>query len=233
MGKYAILWKEEAVAERSEEIRQLADGATTNKKKLASLVKQLSDASRRDRQIAASAIHQVAKVDAARLVDYTEVIIDALNRPEAQTRWESLETLALIIDHDSRTCSKAIPEAETALFDEESGPVRLAAMRFLCKLDGRSLGKGLAAHRRGHSMLSWRSRIQRHAGRHYRFLDGQAERPGEGRAERAHELRCDERQGLSETQGSSNHRQPGLASFSGANRLNDFCKGVPKRALSL
>ena len=129
------------MAERSEEIRQLADGATTNKKKLASLVKQLSDASRRDRQIAASAIHQVAKVDAARLVDYTEVIIDALNRPEAQTRWESLETLALIIDHDSRTCSKAIPEAETALFDEESGPVRLAAMRFLCKLGSTTVAR--------------------------------------------------------------------------------------------
>ena len=39
-----------------------------------------------------------------------------------------------MVDHDSRTCDKAVPGAETALFDEESGPVRLAAMRFLCKL---------------------------------------------------------------------------------------------------
>ena len=61
-------------------------------------------------------------------------MIDALNRPEAQTRWECLEALTYLIDFDSRTCSKAIPEAEAALFDEESGPVRLAAMRFLCKL---------------------------------------------------------------------------------------------------
>lgn len=122
------------MADRTEEIKQLADGAMTNKKKLAGLVEQLSGASRRDRQIAASALHQVAKADSSRLVDHVTVVIDALNRPEAQTRWECLETLALLIEHDSRTCSKAVPEAETALFDEESGPVRLAAMRFLCKL---------------------------------------------------------------------------------------------------
>ena len=131
---------EDAVANRTDEIKELAEGATTNKKKLADLVKQLSGASRRERQIAASALHLVAKADAARLVDYTDVIIDALNRPEAQTRWECLETLTLMIEHDSRTCGKAIPEAESALFDEESGPVRLAAMRFLC-----ALGKTTAA----------------------------------------------------------------------------------------
>ena len=122
------------MADRNEEIKQLAEGAATNKKKLAELVKQLSGASRRERQVAASAIHQVAKINAARLVEHTEVLIEALNRPEAQTRWECLEALALLVEHDSRTCSKAIPEAEAALFDEESGPVRLAAMRFLCKL---------------------------------------------------------------------------------------------------
>ena len=61
-------------------------------------------------------------------------VIDALNRPEAQTRWECLDILTTMVDHDSRTCDKAVPGAETALFDEESGPVRLAAMRFLCKL---------------------------------------------------------------------------------------------------
>ena len=73
-------------------------------------------------------------MNAAVLAPHIPVLIDALNRPEAQTRWECLETLAILIDEDSRTCSKAIPEAEAALFDEESGPVRLAAMRFLCKL---------------------------------------------------------------------------------------------------
>ena len=49
------------------------------------------------------------------------------------SREECLEMLTLIVPLDSRTCSKAVPEAEISLFDEESGPVRLAAMRFLCK----------------------------------------------------------------------------------------------------
>ena len=122
------------MADRAEEIKELAEGASTNKKKLGELVKQLSGTSRRERQIAASAIHQVAKINSKRLVDHTEVLIEALNRPEAQTRWECLEALTYLIEHDSRTCGKAIPEAEASLFDEESGPVRLAAMRFLCKL---------------------------------------------------------------------------------------------------
>ena len=44
-----------------------------------------------------------------------------------------LEALTIMVDFDSRTCAKALPEAESSLFDEESGPVRLGAMRFLCK----------------------------------------------------------------------------------------------------
>ena len=122
------------MAERSEEIKQLAEGAVTNKKKMKELVGILTNGSRRERQMAASALHIAAKADPSRVVEHTDTIIEALNRPEAQTRWECLETLALLIDLDARTCSKAMPEAEAALFDEDSGPVRLAAMRFLCKL---------------------------------------------------------------------------------------------------
>lgn len=120
--------------DRNEEIKKLVDDMKANPEAIGTVVTQLAESPRRDRQIASAALHLVAKDDATSLVEYTADIIDALNRPEAQTRWECLETLALLVDHDSRTCSKAIPEAETALFDEESGPVRLAAMRFLCKL---------------------------------------------------------------------------------------------------
>ena len=122
------------MAERTEEIKQLVEGMLDDEAKVETVVNMLSDAPRRDRQIAAAALHQVAKTDAKLLAPHIPVMIDALNRPEAQTRWECLESLALLVDHDSRTGSKAIPEAEAALFDEESGPVRLAAMRFLCKL---------------------------------------------------------------------------------------------------
>ena len=122
------------MADRNEEIKELVDGMLANEGLVQKVVDKLSDAPRRERQIAAAALHQAAKADAAVLAPHISVMIDALNRPEAQTRWECLESLALLVDFDSRACSKAIPEAESALFDEESGPVRLAAMRFLCKL---------------------------------------------------------------------------------------------------
>lgn len=122
------------MAERSEEIKKLVEAMVENEAMVADVVNRLSDAPRRERQVAASALHQVAKVDAKALVPYIGEMVDALNRPEAQTRWECLEALAVLVDEDARTCAKAMPGAETALFDEESGPVRLAAMRFICKL---------------------------------------------------------------------------------------------------
>lgn len=94
----------------------------------------LSGPSRRERQNAAAALSFFAKDHPDLMIPFGAAVIDALNRPEAQTRWECLDILTTMVDHDSRTCDKAVPGAETALFDEESGPVRLAAMRFLCKL---------------------------------------------------------------------------------------------------
>ena len=121
------------MSERNEEIKKLAAEALQDEAKLEELVQQLSEGSRRTRPIAASAISLIAKSDAEMLKDYVDAIVDALNRPEAQTRWECLETLVVLVDFDARACGKALAEAESALFDEESGPVRLAALRFLCK----------------------------------------------------------------------------------------------------
>ena len=122
------------MADRSEEVKALAEGVIDGGSDVAELVGRLSDGTRRERQVAASALYLVAKEKPELLVGHVDELIDALNRPEAQTRWECLEALTIMVDHDARTCSKAIPEAEAALFDEESGPVRLGAMRFLCKL---------------------------------------------------------------------------------------------------
>ena len=122
------------MSDRNEEVKSLAEEALGDPAKLAGLSERLSVGARRDRQIAASAMALVAKEDPKSLVPYIDSIIDALNRPEAQTRWECLEVLTLLVDYDARNCNKAIPGAETSLFDEESGPARLAAMRFLCKL---------------------------------------------------------------------------------------------------
>ena len=122
------------MSDRNQDLKTIADAAITDEKKLAVIVDTLSGSSRRDRQVAASAVHVIARENPEKLVPYIDVIVDALNRPEGQTRWECLEALALLVDFDARACSKAIQEAETALFDEESGMVRLAAMRYLCKI---------------------------------------------------------------------------------------------------
>lgn len=122
------------MSERTQNARFAADDALADKGKFTELTEALSGGSRRARQNAAAALAQMAKEQPDVLVPYGSEIVDALNRPEARTRWECLDILTVLVDLDSRTCDKAIPGAEACLFDEESGPVRLAAMRFLCKL---------------------------------------------------------------------------------------------------
>lgn len=117
-----------------DDVKQAAEDAVKNKKKLESLIGVLSGSSRRERQHAAAAVALVAKSDPQLLVPYFDELIDALNRPEAQTRWEVLEALCDLVPVDSRNCEKAYNGAESALFDEGSGPVRLAAMKFLCRI---------------------------------------------------------------------------------------------------
>lgn len=120
--------------ENALDVKGIAESALKDKKSLAGLAGNLSGSSRRIRQVSASALALVAKDHPELLVEYADACVDALNRPEAQTRWECLDVLTSVVSIDSRACDKAIPGAETALFDEESGPVRLAAMRFLCRL---------------------------------------------------------------------------------------------------
>ncbi len=122
------------MSEKTETMKNLAAEALESKDLLTQLVGALAGSSRRSRQNAASTLAQVAKLNAELLVPYIDDFIDALNRPEAQTRWESLDVLTALVEFDSRACDKAINGAEAALFDEESGFVRLAALRFLCRL---------------------------------------------------------------------------------------------------
>ena len=120
------------MSEKTQDLKQVAEAAATDSSKLADLVQALSGGSRRERQQAASAIALVARANPKAVAPFIPDLVDALNRPEAQTRWEALEALAILVHQDARSCEKAIEGAETALFDEDSGPVRLAAMRFLC-----------------------------------------------------------------------------------------------------
>jgi hypothetical protein len=122
------------VKTQTPEEKKQVEEAIANPAALNELIEALSGGSRRGRQQAAKVIAAVAAANSEILVPHAAALVDALERPEAQTRWECLDTLAQLVPLDGRTCEKAVPGAETALFDEDSGPLRLAAMRFLCRL---------------------------------------------------------------------------------------------------
>lgn len=122
------------MSEKIEETRAAAQACIEDPKKLEEAVADLEGASRRSRQNAASILCVIARQQPELLAPYIPNLIDALNRPEVQTRWECLEALALMVPVDSRACDKAIEGADAALFDEGNDLLHLAAIRFLCAL---------------------------------------------------------------------------------------------------
>ena len=109
-----------------------AEAALADPKLLASVVDALAGEDRRSRQVAASVVNLVAGEKPALLKGYAPQLADALHRPESQTRWEVLGTFEALVPVDARLVDKTLPAVETALHDEESGVVRLAAFRLLC-----------------------------------------------------------------------------------------------------
>jgi len=99
--------------------------------RLKELVGELGGANRRRRQDAAHEIARLAKKDVDQLFDYAGDIIDGLDRPEAQTRWELLDVLSEMARVDPGCVEEAFGGAEASLFDEDSSIARLAAFRFL------------------------------------------------------------------------------------------------------
>lgn len=122
------------MSEKSDNIKGIAEQALNSQSILEENISYLSGASRRARQNAAAVLAQVSRLNPELLVPFVDEFVDALNRPEAQTRWEALDVLTALVPYDSRGCDKALSGAETALFDEDNGLLRLAAVRFLCKL---------------------------------------------------------------------------------------------------
>lgn len=112
----------------------LVEEASKSKTALKKQVEALSGSSRRERQVASSVIYVIAKKDISKVEPFTKDIVDALNRPEGQTRWEALMTLTLLVPTQGKECAKAIDAAEDALFDESTGSLRLAAFTFLCEI---------------------------------------------------------------------------------------------------
>lgn len=95
------------------------------------LVMQLRGPRRRERQEASHELARLCKEDPELILPVADELVDALGRPEAQTRWECLDALAILAACHPSDVAMARDGAEEALFDEESAPVRLAAFRFL------------------------------------------------------------------------------------------------------
>lgn len=99
------------------------------------LVDDLAGSNRRRRQDASQAFALIAHARPEALVGSTDALIDALFRPEAQTRWESLDALTQLVGiAPAEKVSSGAEGAEASLFDEGSPTVRLAAFRFLTTL---------------------------------------------------------------------------------------------------
>lgn len=100
------------------------------------LLEMLSEASRLRRQDAAKRIREYAEAHAEELRGKVDVLVDALERPEAQTRWQVLDTLMMVGADDPELVADGFEGAENALFEEGAGssPVRLSAFRFFALL---------------------------------------------------------------------------------------------------
>ncbi len=131
------------MSEKTQSTKDLAEEVVQSEEVRGETVAALAGSTRRKRQNASSVLAQVAKMEPDVLVPYIDEFIDALNRPEAQTRWESLDVLTEMVPLESRLCDKALNGAETALFDEDNGFVRLAALRFLCTLGATTENRSL------------------------------------------------------------------------------------------
>lgn len=102
------------------------------------LVGNLAGARRRLRQDSAHQLALLAHEDAQQLVPHVAELVDALYRPEAQTRWEVFDALGEIAALDAAQVIEGYDGAEASLFDEDSATVRLAAFRFLCRVGASS-----------------------------------------------------------------------------------------------
>lgn len=113
-------------------------GANVGPSELDRLSEELSGPVRRTRQDAAHTLAQIAKEDPARLeaaaATIVPALVDALYRPEAQTRWEALDALCELAAPCTELVAEAFDGAEAALFDEGSARVRIAAFRLLARL---------------------------------------------------------------------------------------------------
>lgn len=112
--------------------QEIADRAINNKEVFDLLIETLSEGNRRERQKSARTIHVIALSSPQSLLEAADDIAEALNRPEAQTRWECMRALTLLVSEGYRPKKAAFEGICDALYDEISGIVREAAFTLLC-----------------------------------------------------------------------------------------------------
>ena len=95
------------------------------------LIEELSGASRRRRQEVAHQLAIAAKAHPQIMLGHVDALVDALYRPEAQTRWEVLDALVIMVPNHAKEVGAAFEGAEAALFDELSSTLRLSAFTLL------------------------------------------------------------------------------------------------------
>lgn len=97
------------------------------------LIQMLEGTNRRLRQESSRVLAQMARQDVTLVLDQTQVFVDALTLPEAQTRWECLDVLSEVATKKPDAVLDAFAGAEESLFDDGSASVRLSAFRFLTR----------------------------------------------------------------------------------------------------
>lgn len=97
------------------------------------LADKLMGTNRRMRQDASHRLAAIARANPALIAESSDVLIDALSLPEAQTRWECLDALSAVALVAPDAVEEAFAGAEEALFDEGSPAARLSAFRFLAR----------------------------------------------------------------------------------------------------
>lgn len=121
------------------EIPILAKSALEHDSVLDIVLTHFQGKSRKNRQHAAAVFAYMAELNAERLVPIIPTLVEALDRPEAQTRWCVLEALTLLLPFAPEQCLEAYDGAEDALFDDKDGFLREKAFLFLCAVGGLSL----------------------------------------------------------------------------------------------
>ena len=96
-------------------------------------IERLASNSRRERQDASHQLADLARESPEVAAEVADELVEALDLPEAQTRWECLDALSAVALEYPDAVLEGFSGAENALFDEGSAAVRLSAFRFLSR----------------------------------------------------------------------------------------------------